>query len=76
MFFKSSHFTVGDKDVCSPDKLKDFILNEFDVTQGADCPSSKTKLQFQPQNIKKTSKPIFMTNMEDVPVVCVTPRNT
>ena len=62
VFQEWSRFTVGDKDVRSLDKLKDFILNEFDATQGADCPSSKTNLQFQPQNIKKTSKPIFMTN--------------
>ena len=62
VFQEWSRFTVGDKDVPSLDKLKDFILNEFDATQGADCPSSKAKLQFQPQNIKKTSKPIFMTN--------------
>ena len=62
VFQEWSRFTVGDKDVPSLDKLKHFILNEFDATQGADCPSSKAKLQFQPQNIKKTSKPIFMTN--------------
>ena len=62
VFQEWSRFTVGDKDVPSLDKLKDFILNEFDAIQGADCPSSKAKLQFQPQNIKKTSKPIFMTN--------------
>ena len=62
VFQEWSRFTVGDKDVPSLDKLKDFILNEFDATQGADCPSSKAKLQLQPQNIKKTSKPIFMTN--------------
>ena len=49
-------FTIGDIDP-SLDKLKYFILNEFDSTQGADCPSSKTKLQFQPQNIKNISKP-------------------
>ena len=62
VFQEWSRFTVGDKDVPSLDRLKDFILNEFDATQDADCSSSKTKLQFQPQNIKKTSKPIFMTN--------------
>ena len=46
VFQEWSHFTVGDKDVPSLDKLKDFILNEFDATQGADCPSSKATLFF------------------------------
>ena len=36
-----SRFTVGDKDVPSLNKHKDFILYEFDATQGADCLSSK-----------------------------------
>ena len=44
VFQEWSRFTVEDKDVASLDKLKDFILNEFDATQGADCLSSKIKL--------------------------------
>ena len=42
VFQEWSRLTVGYRDVTSLDKLKDFILNEFD----------------------------------DVPVLCVTPRNT